>query len=328
MNNRRRFIIAIGASAFAAPLVAQEQRKTWRLGYLDLGSSQSMADSGRYAALMEGLRERGYVEGRNLVLEVRHAEGRMNRLQEFAAELVRQQVDLILTAGSEASIAARRATTTIPIVVMVTTDPVHDGYATSLKRPGGNLTGMTNGQVDTVQKLVELLTIAAPRLKRIAVLNNPTSFSGPSMLLQVQAAARGIRKQVLPLSASTPEEIERSFGMMAHEQVGALLILANSFMLSQRAQIAALALKHRLPSIYTQPAYPEAGGLMSYGADTNNNARRAGVFVDKILKGAKPGDIPFEQPTRYYLVVNRKTANALGIKLNNELLARADKVIE
>ena len=162
-----------------------------------------------------------------------------------------------MTAGSEASIAARRATATIPIVVMVTTDPVHDGYATSLKRPGGNLTGMTNGQVDTVQKLVELLTIAAPRLKRIGVLNNPTSFSGPSMMLQVQAAARRIGKQVLPLSASTPEQIERSFGTIAHEQVGALLILANSFLLSQRAQIAALALKHRLPSIYTQPSYAE-----------------------------------------------------------------------
>lgn len=329
-STRRKLLLALGASVLAAPFgsFAQQQGKVWRIGFLDFGSRQSLVDSGRYAALVDGLRERGYVEGRNLVLEIRHADGKMDRLDEFAAELVRQKVDLILTAGSETSLAARRATTTIPIVVMVTTDPVHDGYAASLARPGGNMTGMTNGQVDTVQKLVELLTVAAPKLKRIAVLTTPTSFSGPSMLLQVQAAARKIDKQVLPLNARTPEEIERSFGMMAREHADALVILANAFLHSQRAQIAALALKHRLPSIYAQATYAEAGGLMSYGADINDNARRAGIFVDKILKGAKPGDIPFEEPTRYYLVVNRKTANALGIKPTNELLARADKVIE
>ena len=330
MNNRRKLIVALGAGALVVPFgsFAQQQGKIWRLGYLDLGSRQSMVDSGRYAALIEGLRERGYVEGKNLVLDVRHADGKTDRLDEFAAELVRQKVDLIMTAGSETSIAARRATTTIPIVVTVTTDPVHDGYAATLSRPGGNLTGMTNGQVDTVQKLVELLTIAAPKLKRIAVLTNPTSFSGLSMLLEVQAAARQIGRQVLPLSASTPEEIERSFGMMAREHVDALVIPTNAFLLSQRAQIAALALKHRLPSIYPQQQYAEAGGLMSYGSDTNDNFRRAGIFVDKILKGAKPGEIPFEQPTRYYLVINRKTANALGVKITGELLTRADKVIE
>ena len=221
-----------------------------------------------------------------------------------------------------------RATTTIPVVVMVTTDPVHDGYAASLARPGSNFTGMTNGQVDTVQKLVELLTVAAPKLKRVAVLTTPTSYSGPAMLLQVHAAAGQIGKQVVPIYARTPEEIERGFATMVRERIDALVILANAFMLAQRAQIAALALKHRLPSIYTQPSYAEAGGLMSYGADINDNARRVGIFVDKILKGAKHGDIPFEQPKRYYLVVNRKTANALGIKPTNELLARADKVIE
>ena len=330
MNKRRNLIVALGAGALAAPLAsfAQQQGKIWRIGYLDFGTRQSMVDAGRYAALIEGLRERGYVEDRNFALEARYAEGNVDRLNGFAAELVQKKVDLILTAGSETSLAARRATTTIPVVVTVTTDPVHDGYATSLARPSGNFTGITNGQVDTVQKLVELLTVAAPKLKRIAVLTTPTSFSGPSMLLQIQVAARQIGKAVLPLSASTPQEIERSFGMMAREHVDAVVILANAFLSSRRAQIAGLALKHRLPSIYPQQQYPEAGGLLSYGADINDNYRRAAIFVDKILKGAKPGDIPFEQPTRYYFVINRKTANALGIKITGELLARADKIIE
>jgi putative ABC transport system substrate-binding protein len=330
MNKRRKLIVALGAGVLVVPFraFAQQQGKVWRLGYLRFGSRQSDVDSGLYAALIEGLRERGYVEGKNLAIDARYAEGNTNRLNEFAAELVRQKVDVILTAGSETSLAVRRATTTIPVVVTVTTDPVQDGYAASLARPGSNFTGMANGQVDTVQKLVELLIVAAPKLKRIAVLTTPTSYSGPAMLLQVQAAAGQMGKQAVPIHARTPEEIERGFATMVRERVDAVIILANAFMFAQRAQIAALALKHRLPSIYTQQQYPEAGGLMSYGADTNDNYRRAGIFVDKILKGTKPGDIPFEQPTRYYLVVNRKTANALGIKPTNELWARADKIIE
>ena len=182
---------------------------------------------------------------------------------------------------------------------------------------------------DTVQKLVELLIVAVPKLKRIAVITNPTNaVVHPPLLLRVQAAARQTGKQVLPVSVRTPEEIERGFATMARERIDAVIILLDPFLFQQRTQIAALALKHRLPSIYPRSQYAEAGGLMSYGADYNDNFRRAGIFVDKILKGAKPGDIPFEQPTRYYLVINRKTANALGIKLTNELLARADKVIE
>ena len=329
MSNRRKLIIALGASALSVPFAfAQQQNKVWRIGYLDFGFRKATMDSGRYAAFIDGLRELGYVEGRNLAIEARFAEGNTDRLNEYAAELVRQKVDLLLTAGSETNLAVRRATTTIPVIVIATADPVHDGYAASLARPGSNFTGMTNGQVDTVQKLVELLTVAAPKLKRVAVLTTPTSYSGPAMLLQVQAAAGQMGKQIVPIYARTPEEIERGFATMVRERIDAIVILANAFMLAQRAQIAALAFKHRLPSIYPQWSYAEAGGLMSYGADTNDNARRAGIFVDKILKGTKPGDIPFEQPTRYYLVINRKTANALGIKLTSELLTRADRVIE
>jgi len=235
---------------------------------------------------------------------------------------------LILTYGSAAGHAAQRATATIPIVLITINDPVAEGFAASLARPAGNITGMTGGTIDTVQKLVELLLVAAPKLKRIAVLANPTNGGHPPMLLQLQTAARQTGKPVLPISVRTPQEIERGFATMARERIDAVIILGDAFLLQQRTQIAKLALRHRMPSINALAGYAEVGGLMSYGLDSNDNFRRAGIFVDKILKGAKPGDIPFEQPTRYYLVINRKTANALGVKLNNELQARADRVIE
>ena len=330
MNSRRKMVCALGASALLLPLraLAQQQGKVWRIGYLDFGSRQSMAGSGRYAALIEGLREHGYAEGRNFVLEARFADGNADRLDALAGELVRQRVDLVLSTGTPASRAAQRAAVTIPIIVTVTDDPVGEGFAASLARPGGNMTGMSSGNADTDQKLVELLLVAAPKIKRIAVLTNPATSVHAPRLLSIQTAARQTGKQVLPVSARTPEEIDRGFTAMARERLDAVIILADVFLLQQRTQIAALALKHRLPSIYPQSLYAEAGGLMSYGADGTDNFRRAGIFVDKILKGAKPGDIPFEQPTRYYLVINRKTAKALGVKLNNELLARADTVIE
>ncbi len=330
MNNRRKLIVALGASALTAPLAsfAQQQSRVWRLGYLDFGSRLSMVDAGRYAALMQGLREYGYVEGKNIVLEARYADGNKDRLDGLAAELVRQKVDLILSTGTVASHAAQRATATIPIVVVVTTDPVGDGFAVSLARPGRNITGMSGGAEDTVQKPFELLSVAVPKLKRVAVITNPASSSHPPQLLRIQAAARQSGKQVLPVGVRTPDEIERGFATMARERIDAVIILADAFLFQQRTQIAGLALKRRLPSIYAGAGYSEIGGLMSYGSDTNDNFRRAGIFVDKILKGAKVGEIPFEQPTRYYFVINRKTANALGIKLTNELLTRADKVIE
>jgi len=331
MNNRRKLISALlVATALAAPFgsFAQQPAKVWRIGYLDFGSRKTMMDAGRYAALIEGLRERGYVEGKNFVIEARYADGNADRTDGFAAELVRQKVDLIVSTGTVASHAAQRATATIPIVVTVTTDPVGDGFAASLARPGGNITGMSSGGEDTVQKLVELLMVAVPKLQRIAVITNPANSAHSPQLLSIQAAARQAGKQILPMDVRTPIEIERGFATIARDRIDAVIILADTFLFQQRTQTAALTLKYRLPSIYPQSQYAEAGGLMSYGADNNDNFRRAGIFVDKILKGAKPGDIPFEQPTLYYLVINRRTANALGIKLNNELLTRADKVIE
>jgi putative ABC transport system substrate-binding protein len=216
----------------------------------------------------------------------------------------------------------------MPIIFIGTSDPVREGFAVSLARPGGNMTGMTTGNDQIAQKLLELLILVVPKLSRIAVVTNPANTGHTPRLMQVQAAAKQLGKQVFPISARTADEIERSFATMARKRIGAVIILADVLFSTQHAQIAAFALKHRLPSIYPRAEYAEAGGLMTYGTDLNDNYRRAGIFVDKILKGAKPGDIPFEQPTRYYLEINRKTANALGIKLNNEMLTRADKVIE
>jgi putative ABC transport system substrate-binding protein len=277
---------------------------------------------------MQGLRERGYVEGKNLVLEAHYVDGNADRLDGLAAELVRQKADLILTLGSIASRAAQRATATIPIVVIATNDPVGDGFATSLARPGSNLTGMSAGNDDTVQKLIELLIVAVPKLKRIAVLANPASSGHAPLLLRLEAAAPQTGQQILPMSVRTPDEIEHGFATMARERADAVIILGDAFLFQQRTQIAGLALKHRLPSIYASVGYAETGGLMSYGADINDNFRRAGIFVDKIMKGAKPGDIPFEQPTRYYFVINPKTAKAIGLAIPKELLLRADRVVE
>jgi putative ABC transport system substrate-binding protein len=330
MNNRRKLLVALGAGALAAPLAsfAQQQGKVWRIGYLDFTSRQSTADSGRYGAMMQGLREVGYVEGKHFVLEARYADGNADRLDGLAAELVRQKVDLILAYGVAASRAAQRTTATTPIVVITTADPVRDGFADSLARPSGNLTGMSNGVGDTIQKLVELLIVVVPKLNRIAVITNPANGAHPPLLLRVQAAARQAGKQVLPVTVGTSYEIERGFATIARERIDAVIIIVDAFLFQQRTQIAELALKYRLPSIYAPGGYAEVGGLMSYGADITDNFRRAGIFVDKILKGAKPGDIPFEQPTRYYFVINRKTAKALGLTIPQSLLISADKVIE
>jgi putative ABC transport system substrate-binding protein len=212
--------------------------------------------------------------------------------------------------------------------VTVTSDPVREGFAANLARPGGNITGMSSGVEDTILKLVELLLIVAPKLKRIAVLTNPSNTGHLPLLARVQAAAIKAGRQVVTVNMSMPDDIERGFASMARERVDAMIIFIDAFLIQQRAQIASRALQQRLPSIFPYAVYPEAGGLMSYGADLTESFRRSGIFVDKILKGAKPGDIPFEQPTRYNLVINRKTANALGIKITGELLTRADKVIE
>ena len=330
MKARRTFLIALGAGALAAPLGAFAQRpaKVWRIGFFYFGSRQSAMDTGRYQLFLQGMRELGYVEGKNFVIEARFADGVNQGLSGLAAELVESKVDVIVTTGSPANIAAQRATRTIPIVVTVSSDPIGEKLAASLARPGGNVTGLSSVNVDVVQKHVELLTTTLPRLLRIAVLLSPDNAGHAPMLENIRGAAQRTDKQVQVVRAGTTEEIERGFAAMTSGRADALIILGDTFFLQQIRQIAGFALKRRLPSIATIPEYAEAGGLMSYGSNITAGFRRAATYVDKILKGAKPGDLPIEQPTTYELVVNSRTAKALGIAIPQELLLRADKVIE
>ena len=329
MTTRRNLLIAFGVGSLAAPLgsFAQQKPKVWRIGHLEFGSRQMSLDTGRHSAFLQGMRELGYAEGKNFVFEARYADGNSDRLDGLAAELVRLKADVILTIGNPASHAAQRATPTIPIVVVAAADPVRDGFAASLARPGGNITGLSTGAGDIIQKYVELLIAMVPKLSRVAVLLNPGNGGHSPLLLSLQIAVQRAGRQVLPTSVRTVDDIERGFAAMARERADAVIILPDTFFAQQRQQISTLALKHRLASIAQTSAFVEAGCLMAYGFDIDDSLRRTAIFVDKILKGAKPGELPFEQPTRYYLVINMKTAKALGIKIPNSILVRADKVI-
>jgi len=330
MNNRRKFIFALGAGALAAPLgsYAQQAVKIWRVGFFHYGSRQSVMDSGRYQLFLDGMRELGYVEGKNLAIETRFADGKTGPLPDLAAELVRLKVDVIVATGTPVYQALQKATRTIPIVITVSADPVGEGFAASLARPGGNITGLSSANLDLTAKHLELLTTAVPRLSRVAVLINPAHRGHPARLKIIQAAALKTGMQVLPVDAPTPDGIGRGFASMSRERAQAVIILGDSFFDQQERQITALALKHRLPSIFVVRDFAEAGGLMSYGQNQADNFRRAATYVDKILKGAKPGDLPIEQPTKFELVINMKTARALGITIPQSILVRADKVIE
>ncbi len=274
------------------------------------------------------MRELGYVEGKNLVIEWRSADGKYERFPLLAAELVQLKVDVIVTVTPPATSAAQKATTTIPIVMGTTGDPVGNGFIKSLARPGGNITGLTSIVSDLGPKHMEMLLSMVPRLSRVAVLLNPDNLAHIGVLKNVQAAAQRTSLKILPVKARTPQEIENAFSLMTREHAGAVIVAGDGFLTQQRRQIAELAVKNRLPSITGIKEYPETGGLMSYGQNLADQYRRAAVYVDKILKGAKPGDLPVEQPTRLALVINRKTAKALGLTIPQSLLIMADKVIE
>ena len=328
-NTRRTLLIAAGMGALSAalPSLAQQKSKVWRIGYLE-PSSRQLALESRMPAFLQGMKELGYVEGKHFVMESRFADGHNERLSALAGELVQLNADVIVTSGVAASHAAQRTASTIPIVVTVVPDPVRDGLALSLAKPGGNITGLSSGVGELIQKHVELLATAAPRITRIAVLLNPANAGHPPLLLSVQVAAQRSGRQVLPVAASSPEDLEHSFAFMTRNGADAVIVLVDALFRQQRRQIAGLALKHRLPSSHSNFAYVEAGGLLAYAANTIENFRRAAIYVDKILKGAKPGELPFELPTRFQLVINRKTANALGLTIPQELLLRADRVID
>ena len=330
MASRRRFLLALGAGVLAVPRgsLAQPQAKVARIGFLYFGSRQSAVDGGRYSAFVQGMRELGYVEGRNFIIEARFADGKNERVPALAAELVRLKVDVIVATGTPVYRALQHATRTTPVVLTVTSDPVGDGFAASMARPGGNITGLAFSAADLGPKVLELLKAAVPQLSRVAVLLQPENPAHPPQLKRTMSAAQKVGIQIVLAEAGTVQEIEREFAMMTKERATAVIILPDPFFLQESRAIAAQALKHRLSSGSVIPEYAKAGGLMNYGPDLVDNFRRAATYVDKILKGAKPAELPFEQPGRYYLVINRKTAMALGLTIPPALLRQADEVIE
>jgi len=324
MTARRQALTLLSLLGLVPQLAFAQTRRVWRIGLLSSGSAGSRTAS----EFMRGMRELDYVEGTNLVVERRFGAGDYEQLPEWAAELVQLKVDIIVAWASPAIRAAQKATKTIPIVFPTTGDPVGAGFAASLSRPGGNITGVSNSNLDVSTKLVELLLVVKPKLSQVAVLTNPASSTQPTMLRSIEAACQKVGLQVLRINASTPDDLVRGFADMVRNRAGGVIIADDAFMVVQRDHIAALALKYQLPSITQNIAYTEAGGLMTYGTDVVEGFRRAAVYVDKILKGAKPAELPIEQPTRFELIVNSKTAKALGLTISKELLLRADKVVE
>jgi putative ABC transport system substrate-binding protein len=328
MNNRRKLVIALGAGALSSPftLYAQPQTKVWRVGYL--GTTTPDAFAPEVAALRAGLREQGYEEGRNLVFDARWADGNYERLPALAAELVAARVDVIVANGTPGTRAARQATAAIPIVMIFAADPVGAGLVISLARPGGNITGQSNLIGDISPKYLELLRSMVPKLTRVALLVNPNNAGMTAVLKNVQAAAPTLGMSVVPCFAGTAPEIDKAFLLMVKEKAGAVIVGGDGFFLQQRRQIAALTAAHRLPALGAYATLAEAGVLMSYGVDSVDNFRRLATHASKILKGAKAADLPVEQPTKIELVINGKTAKALGLKIPQSLLVMADKVIE
>jgi ABC-type uncharacterized transport system substrate-binding protein len=310
----------------AAPVesFAQPQPKIWRIGLLDSGSSST----GIHTGFQQGMRDLGYVEGRNFSIQWRFAEGIYERLPGLAADLVRSKVD-VLVAGTTLSVqAARQATSTIPIVMAAVPDPIGEGFVARLARPGGNITGLSNIVTEVSAKHLELLRGAIPKLSRVAVLVNPHNPSDSLILEQIQGAAYPAGVKVLAVEASTAQQIEAGFAVMSRARSEALIVAADSYFDMQRDQIAGLAIKNRVPAISSSREMTQAGGLMSYGQNLADHYRRAATYVDKILKGAKPSNLPVERPTVLELVINRKTAKALGVTIPRELELRADSVVE
>jgi putative ABC transport system substrate-binding protein len=323
---RRGFITLLGGAA-AMPLTARAQQpgKVPRLGYLGFGPAS--AYDTRLEALRAGLRDLGYVEGKNIVIEFRWAD-RVDQLPALAAELVRMKVDVIFANSSTLVEPARQATQTIPIVFSNHADPVGIGHVASLPRPGGNITGLSMLLTDLVAKELEILSEALPQAKRIGVLWNPTTPSHTPAVRAVEDAAKKLGVRLILVPVRVAGDFDAAFGTMVQEGAAGFLVVPSPLSTSYRTELAELALKNRLPAMYGHKDYVEAGGLMSYGADIVDLNRRAAAYIDKILKGARPGDLPVEQASKYQLVFNLKTAKALSFQIPPTLLARADEVIE
>jgi putative ABC transport system substrate-binding protein len=328
---RRTFMALVSGGLLAVPLVgeAQQTAKIARIGFLALNLAPNPH---LREAFLQGLRDLGYVEGRNVVIEYRDPEGKPERLPALAAELVALKVDVIVAPSTPAALAAKQATRTVPIVFLSVTDPVTDGLVTSLARPGGNVTGLsTSAAPEIVGKRLELLTQAVPGLSGVAVLWQPGGQgerTNKDLLKAAEVAARALGLRLQVVEARGPADFDRAFSDMTRVRAGALTALGGPMFFNERRRLVDLAAKNRLPVVYSQREFVDAGGLMAYGPNIADLFRRAATYVDKILKGAKPGDLPVEQPTKFELLINLKTARALGLTIPPSLLQRADEVIQ
>ena len=325
---RREFMALLGSvmPAWHAPAFGQQSRRLPRIGVLGAGSRQG--DAVFLAAFHQGLNEAGFIEGQSVEIEYRFADGQFDQLPRLAAELVQHQVAIIFTTGTSSSLAAKAATATVPIIFLSQDDPVKRGFVSSFNRPGGNATGMSLLTGVLTAKRLELVQQLVPKGTVLGYLQNSQAPEAAAYLTEVQVAASGLGQQIIVVNASADAELHVAFDALLHQRAGALVIATDGYLFSRRDQIVAQALRHQLPAIYDRREYAAAGGLMSYGTHLGQAFREMGVYVARILKGEKTTDLPVVQPTKFELVINLKTAKALGLTVSPTLLARADEVIE
>jgi putative ABC transport system substrate-binding protein len=321
------FVLSVIFFALCGSAQAQQPKKIPRIGYLFAGPS-SLEYSSRTEAFRQGLRDFGYIEGKNIVVEYRYAEGKLERLPALAAELARLQVDVIVTAGPAPTRSAKEATKTIPIVMAQDTDPVGNGFVASLARPGGNITGLSTLAPEISGKQLELLREIVPKLSRVAIFGTSIYPGNTQALTEIELAAKALGVKIQYQDILYPKVVETAFQALSQRRVDALVVLASPVLLSQRTQVAELAAKRRVPAIYSGREPVEAGGLMTYGVSFTDLYRRAATYVDKILKGAKPADLPVEQPIKFEFIINLKAAKQIGLTIPPNVLARADRVIK
>jgi len=326
MKNLIYLLLLIAVVVMGAVVHAQQPKKIPRIGFLN--ALFPTTNPARIEAFRQGLRDVGYVEGKNIIVEFRYAERKVDRLPTLAAELVRLKVDVIVTSASQETRAAKEATNTIPIVMTNEGDPVETGFVASLARPGGNITGLSTLSPELSGKRLELLKEIVPKLSRVAVLGSSTNPGNADTLRELEVAAQELKVKLQYLDILNPNDIETAFRAAGKERAGAVILLSNSILTSQRRQIIDLAVKSRLPVSYARPEFVESGGLMTYGPSFVDLCRRAATYVDKILKGTNPADLPVEQPMKFEFVVNLKAAKQIGLTIPPNVLTRADKVLK
>lgn len=329
MMHRRLFLMSFAAGVLAVPRVSfAQQQKAWRIGILSPRAKPSNWDQDLFGAFLKGLSYLGYIEGRNIAIHARFADGKTEPLHALAAELVALKVDVIVTVGTPLVRAAQQATTSIPIVTTSFADPVASGFAVSLSRPGRNITGLSNMGEELYAKRLEILAAVVPKVTRIAWLVNPDNAATMRLVPGLERAARKAGKEIVVAKVRGEHDLAEAFSFIVEKRVGALIVADDGVLIAHGARIAELAARNKLPTMFAPSYKVEAGGLISYGVDATDAYYRAATFVDKILKGAKPGDLPIEQPAKFRFAVNLRTAKALGITLPPSILISADTVIE